>query len=409
MKTLSQFVPIALAGVVAGAFACGGNSSGPGKQAASVTGVAGDSQVGPTGAPLDFPLSMTLLGSNGQPVEGVAVKWSAVPSNGASFNPQPSVSDVNGIATTAVTIGSVLDTIVIKATVPGVAQPVVYHALAVDPCLFARRYTFGATVNGVLSTVDCNAGGYYTDLYAVSFAAQTGVTVNMTGNFDTWIDWYHDNGTALELIGFHDDIAPPGNLNSRFQAVLAAGDYILAPNTANAGVTGTYQITSSARAERASGCGELWVTRGVILADSIAAADCPDSTGVGSYGDSLKIVVRTGTVLKVAARSAAVNTRLALFRVIFKAPPAPDSLVLAASNDDSLPGTTTDAFLSYTAAQTALYIIFAGTTGTGQTGPYTLDISSSTTLNGAARSMATRRTRAGALPQLPTELELRRH
>jgi hypothetical protein len=190
--------------------------------------------------------------------------------------------------------------------------------------------------------------------------------------------------------------------------VLAAGNYILAPNTANPGVLGTYQITSSARAERASGCGELWVTRGVILADSIAAADCPDTSGVGSYGDSSKIILLSGTVLKIAAHSAVVNTRLALFRVIFKQPPAPDSLVLAASNDDSS-GTTTDAFVSYTATQTALFIIFAGTTGTGQTGPYTLDISSSTTLSGAARSTTTRRTRAGALPQWATELELRRH
>ncbi len=406
MKSLAF---VSIIGGAIGAFACGGDSSGPsGPRAASVTGIAGDSQVAPTNVPLDFPLSMTLLGSNGQPIQGVSVTWSAVPANGASFSPQPSVSDANGIAATTVTMGAIQDTIVINAAVPGVAQPVVFHALAVDPCTFARLYTFGSTVNGALTTVDCNAGGYYTDLYAISFAAQTGLTINMTGNFDTWIDWYHDNGSTLEPIGFHDDIAFPGNLNSRLQAVVSPGDYILAPNTANAGVTGAYQITSSTRAQRASGCGELWVTRGVILADSIAAGDCPDTTGVGSYGDSLKIILLSGTVLKVAARSGAVNPRLALFRVIFKQPPSTDSLFLAASNDDSS-GTTTNAFVSYTASQGAVFIIFAGTTGTGQTGPYTLDISSSTTLSGAARSNATRRTRVGALPQWPAELELRRH
>ncbi|MGH8621976.1 MAG: hypothetical protein ACRET3_07555, partial [Burkholderiales bacterium] len=233
MKTLSCCVAVALTAVAVGAVACGGDSSGPAEPtAASVTGIAGDSQIAPTGHPLDVPLSMTLLGSNGQPVAGVVVSWAATPANGAAFNPQTSASDVNGISTTVVTMGPVEDTIVINATVPGLQQPVVFHVLAVNPCSFGRAYAVGVTVNESITATDCNAGGYYNDFYLMSPAAQTGMTINMTGNFDTWIDMYWDNGSQLLPVGFHDDIAAPANLNSRLQIIVAPGDYVIAPNTA---------------------------------------------------------------------------------------------------------------------------------------------------------------------------------
>ena len=67
MSRLRRFVPAAIAVTIAGAAACGGNGTGPGPQAASVTGIAGDSQTASTGSALAFPLSFVALGSNGQP------------------------------------------------------------------------------------------------------------------------------------------------------------------------------------------------------------------------------------------------------------------------------------------------------------------------------------------------------
>jgi hypothetical protein len=373
--------------------ACGDSSGPTGPKAASVTGIAGDSQVAPTGVALDFPLTMTLLGSNGQPVQGVSVTWSAVPANGALFSPQPSVSDVNGVVTTNVTMGSVEDTIVINATVPGVAQPVVFHELAVNPCAFARVHTLGQTVNGALTTIDCKLGTqfkYYYDFYALSLASQTGVTINMSANYDTWIDFYRDIGAQLEYLGYHDDIAPPANLNSRFQAILPAGVYIIGANTADTLVTGPYTLTSAVRPQTITSCQELWVTRGVVINDNISSTDCADTTGVGSYGDSVKMIVVPGSVLKIAARSSAVNPRLALGQVIFRA--GPDSLALLAFNDDSAAGNQ-NAYIAYSVPagnQLLQLVIFAGTTGTGQTGAYTLDISSATTLSATASGRAWR-------------------
>ena len=389
MKILSRCVAVALTGVAVGAVACGGGSSGPAEpQAASVTGIAGDSQIAPTGHPLDAPLSLTLLGSNGQPVAGVAVTWAATPASGAAFNPQTSVSDANGISSTVATMGTVEDTIVVAATVPGLQQPVVFHVVAVDPCSFGRDYAVGATVDGAITATDCNAGGYYNDFYLISPTAQTGMTINMTGNFDTWIDMYLDNGSQLLPIGFHDDIAP-ANLNSRLQIIAAPGDYVIAPNTASQGVTGTYTLTSASHAASASGCEQLFVTYGVVLDDNIAAADCADASGVGSYGDSLKIIVINGQVIKIAQRSTVVDPYLRLFHVIFRSGQG-DSLELVAENNDSSVGVT-KSYISHLVpgspgAAARLYVIFAGTNGTAQTGAYTLDISANTTLSGVARA-----------------------
>jgi hypothetical protein len=388
MKILSRLVAIALIGLVAAVVACSDSTGSSGPKAASVTGVAGDTQVAPTGHPLDFPLSLTLLGSNGQPIQGVAVSWVASPSNGATFAPQSAVSDVNGISSTVVTLGPVQDTIVITATVPGVQQPVVFHALAVDPCSFGRDYIIGATVNEKITTSDCNAGGYYNDFYLISFAAPTGMTINMTGTFNTWIDMYLDTGASLFPVAFQNDISP-SNQNSRLPIVAGAGDYVIAPNTFTLGATGTYTLASASHPLSASNCELLFVTYGAVLSDSIRAADCPDAAGPGSYGDSLKIIVINGQVIKIAQRSTDVDPYLKLFHVIFRQGQS-DSLELVASNNDSS-ATTTNAYISHVVpgtpgAQARLYIIFAGTNVLSQTGAYVLDVSANTTLSAMALS-----------------------
>ena len=404
MKTLSQFVPIALAAVMGGALACGGDSSGPGKQAASVTGVAGDSQVGPTGAPLDFPLSMTLLGSNGQPIGGVAVRWSAVPSNGASFNPQPSVSDVNGIATTTVTIGSVLDTIVINATVPGVAQPVVYHALAVDPCTFSRAYIVGATANGVLTTVDCQLGGpYYTDFYDFTIGAQAGIAVTMTAStFDAWLDAYRGSGPSLAGNNNIDNTTT----NAGLELILAPGTYVLAPNTFRANTTGAYTLSSAARAQTLSGCGEAWVSANVTITDNLATTDCIDSVGTRVYYDQIGIIAFPGDTLRFAQRSTAFNAMLTLYRI------NQSGYTQVAFNNDSS-AATTDAFINYAITDTvgAVYVLNIGSPDTAAAGAYTLVVGGSASL-GQSPMLAPEWQRAGskahvALQVLPKSVHWR--
>ena len=89
----------AIALLAALALACGGDGA-TGPSAASVTGIVGDSQVAPTGAPLAFPLSFVVLGSSGQPMQGVSVSWTVTPAGRAAFSPQTSTSNALGEVTT---------------------------------------------------------------------------------------------------------------------------------------------------------------------------------------------------------------------------------------------------------------------------------------------------------------------
>ena len=392
MKTASWCVVVALGAVAAAAVACG-DSSGPGPQAASVTGVAGDSQIAPTGAPLTFPLSMTVLGSNGQPAQGVSVTWTSNPAGRVTFSPATTPSDANGHVTTDVTAGTTPDTVLIQAHVPGVAQTVDFHVLIIDPCNFASIHTLGTSVNAALTTHDCKIGSspffWYYDFYSLTLPTQTGVTLNMTAGFDTYLDIWRDP-TQFLYVGFNDDISS-SNLSSRFEAILAPGEYIIGANTADTLVTGAYTLASASRAQTIDNCPELWVTRGVVINDNISATDCPDTTGVGSYGDTLRLVALKGSTLKIAERSSVVNANLRLFQRAFSQTVGqPDSVILVASNDDSS-GTTQNAYVSYTVAlgggATAVLLeIFVGTSGTVKTGAYTLDISSATTLSAMRKS-----------------------
>jgi len=394
MRTASWCVVVALGTVATVAIACG-DSSGPGAQAASVTGVAGDSQVAPTGAQLTFPLSLTVLGSNGQPVQGVSVTWTSNPSGRVTFAPATTPSDVNGHVTTDVTAGTTPATVLVQAHVPGVSQTVDFHLSIIDPCTFASIHTLGSSVTAALTTHDCKISqqsstgrifSWYYDFYSLTLPTQTGVTLNMTASFDTYLDILGDP-TQSPYVGFNDDISS-SNLNSRFEAILAPGEYVIGANSADTLITGSYTLASVSRSQTIDNCPELWVTTGVVINDNIATTDCPDASGIGLYGDTLRIYAVNGVPLRISQRSSVVNSYLRLFQPVFS-PTAPPSVTLVASNDDSTAGNT-NAYLTYTPSGTsgsAVYLeIFVGTTGTPQTGAYTLEIFSSTTLSALRKS-----------------------
>ena len=353
----------AIALLAALALACGGDGA-TGPTAASVTGIVGDSQVAPTGAPLAFPLSFVVLGSSGQPMQGVSVSWTVSPAGRAAFSPQTSASNALGEVATNVTVGATPGDVVIQANVPGV-QPVVFHALVLDPCAYAASYTIGDTRTGVLTTNDCHVGGsYYTDYYQFTVGAQQGIAATMTATtFDAWLDAFR-----ARQIAFNDD-AGAGTSNARLQLIVAPGTYVLAPNTYSPNVTGAYTLTSGVRAQTLAGCAEeTWVTRGVTITDGLTASDCPDTVAAGVfYSDLVGMIGFAGDTIKLTQRSAVFDPMLTLFRI--------DSigLVVVASNDDSIP-TTTDAFVSYPVMRTAVYVVSMSSADPAATGAYTIAV-----------------------------------
>jgi hypothetical protein len=377
MKQLGRFVPLALAALIG--TACG-NSSGPsGPQATSVTGIAGDNQTAPTGATLTFPLSLVALGSSGQPVQGVQVTWSATPAGSASFTPATSATDANGSAATSVTAGTLIGAVSVHAAVPGVAD-VVYHVTVVDPCNYLAPYTFGQTVNGLLSTADCNRNnfGFYYDFHGLSLpAGQQNIRISMHSSFDTWLDLW---SAAGPYVAFDDDSILGQAQNSQIDIILPGNDYIIGASSFDRLITGAYSLATSTRTSAMNGCRQVWVMRGISVTDSITLADCADSSVTTHYYDVARIVVYAGTVLSIAERSTAINPSLALYKV------RPDSAyarLLVASNDDSS-ATNTNAFIRFNVDTSNIYDIVIGTSTGGETGTYTFTVDTTTTLSSRA-------------------------
>ena len=373
MKTLSCYVALASVAVL---MSCGGDSGGPPSGAASVTGISGDNQTGPTGAQLAFPLGMIVLGSNGQPVSGVVVSWS-VPIGQATLAQTLDTSDVNGAAGTAVTLGAQTGQLVVRATIPGIAAPVDFHVTVVNPCTFRPVQPVPGNVNGQLTNLDCDltGGGWLYDLYDLTSGTQRGVTTTMSSTaFNTYLEIFTIRNGFFEYVALNND-ADSNTTNATIHLIHApVAPAILGANTDSAGATGPYTLTTATRPQTLGGCvDEVWITRGVTIPENIATTDCPDSTPGGVfYGDVAGIIVYNGSVLTISQRSTAINPFLTLFQV--------DSLGLTgvASNDDSS-GTNTNAFIQYPVTTTAIYVIIASTSAAAQTGAYTLDVSSSLT------------------------------
>jgi hypothetical protein len=402
MKQVRRFVPAALAAMIAGAVACGGDSTGTGPQAASVTGIAGDSQAAPTGGTLAFPLSFVALGSGGQPAQGVHVTWSVIPGGAASFTPATSVTDVNGTAATTATLGSFIGAVTIHAAVPGVPD-VVYHATVIDPCLYLNPFTIGQTVNAALASTDCRRtfGNlvFYYDFYVFSLTSGTqSIRISMRGGSSTFDDTYMDffRGSDGRFMAFDDDsvLGVAGARNSQLDIILPGADYIIGASSYDAFTTGSYSLVGTSRAVAMNGCREVWVVRGISVSDSITPSDCADSAATPyHYYDVARMVVYAGTVLSIAEHSTAMNPSLAIYKVV------PDSDYvrhLVASNDDSAAGHP-NAFVRLTVDTSNYYDIFIGSSAGGETGAYTFDVLADTTLSSPAFPVDRRRDPWGVL------------
>jgi len=372
MSPLARFLPVAV-GAITLAGACGGDSTGP--SATSVTGIAGDGQAAITGEQLAFPLSFIVLGSSGQPVQGVTVSWTVTPAGGATFAPVNSTTDAQGTAATTVTLGAVVGDLVILGNVPGL-QPVVFHAQAVSACTYIAPYTLGAAVNGTLATTDCNRSGFLYDYYQLDLpSGQHSLRIGMASSvIDAWVDLFR-SGNLQDPIGFDDDIQSGVITDSQLDIILTGGSYVIGANSFDPGEVGPYTMSAATRPATFTGCQLVWLVRGVTVTDAIAPDDCVETTVGTDYFDPVALFAEGGTVLSIAQRSTAFNTKLEVYT---------GAGVLQVENDDSLPGSNTNSFVSFTVPATGPYVVLIGSSGLGETGAYTIEVYASTTLAGAA-------------------------
>jgi hypothetical protein len=324
---------VGLAGSAAFAwFGCAEHSSGPRSAPTSVAGVAGDSQIGPMGAQLQYPLSFVLLDAEGAPFQGATVTWT-VQSGTASLSPPTSTSNASGTASTTVTLGALEGEVVIRATTPGI-QPVTFHALVVDPCRYANSTTIGTTLTPALATTDCAVdGAFYTDYFEFDVTGQQSIRMLQSATWDTYMEFYRIEGPG---VAFNNDINITTNTNSRIDAILAPGTYLVAPSSWNPNVTGAYTLSIQPHTVTLADCNFVWMTAGVTVTDAVQTTDCADSTG--RYFDFVAMYLQTGTVLEVVQRSVDVDARLEI---------RTGGGVLQVENDDSS-AATTDAYVSFT-------------------------------------------------------------
>ena len=374
MKQRGRFFGAALAGMLGGV-ACGGDSTGPGASAASVTGVAGDNQTAPTGATLTFPLSFIALSASGQPVPGVHVTWSSSPSGAASFHPSDSTTDANGSTSTTVTTTAYVGNITMSAKVTGVAD-VVYHATVVNPCTYLVPVAVGETVNGSLASTDCQGNAWYYDFYTVTLTGQQNIRIDMHADTNDTFLVLWSGVSPFPFIAFNDDsiLTRAGARNSQLDIILPAGDYIVGATSFSPFDKFPYSLGPKFRPTSMSGCREVWVVSGVAVSDDISAQDCTDSAATPHHYDVARIFVPAGSVLSVAERSTTINPSLALYKMT-------DTLgadttyvrEFVASNDDSS-ATTQNAFLGFTVDTSNYYDVVISTSAGGETGAYTFSV-----------------------------------
>ena len=382
MRVCARLGPAALGLIIAFGFACGGDSSGPPVVTPNaLVRVSGDSQGALTGTPLPTPLRVRVNGSNSQPYAGATVTWTVL--NGTATLGTPSVtSDSQGYASTTVTLGATPGALSIQASVTGVT-PATFGATACDHPLF----TFNDTLPAALAVSDCRFGGFFTDFFDLSVpTGPQGLVLNMeSGAFDTWLEIYTDVGGFL---GFDDDV-DTSSTNSRLSAILAMGDYLIAPSSYNPQTIGAYTLSVTTRAAALAGCDIVWATRGVTINDSVTTGDCVDSTASGRfYADAVALYLIAGSVLKISSHSAAFDAALFIHN---------GQGLQVAANNDSASGITTDAYLAFPVATSGPYLVFAGTNDTLATGAYTLTISASSTPGSARREAGAQLLPLGAM------------
>lgn len=106
-------------------------------------------------------------------------------------------------------------------------------------CAITATLVLPDTMNGALTTSDCQINGFIVDAYRFALAETTEITVQLKSEaFDPILYLLDHNGSVMAS---DDDGA--GNLNSRISRTLNAGVYFLYASSYSQGETGSYEIT----------------------------------------------------------------------------------------------------------------------------------------------------------------------
>jgi hypothetical protein len=295
----------------------------------------------------------------GQPVAGARVTF-AVVTGGGSVTGGSTTTDASGIATVGSwTLGPATGSNTLAART-GSLPPVTFTADGTDPCSTLLTHVLGTTTDGQLSPQDCQlSDGTFVDFYSVTLpTAGTYVFNQSSSNFDTYVALLTSSG---KLVGINDDVAA-NNTNSALKVIVPAGTFVIAANSFDPNMTGSYTLASAGSSAHITACEDVSVARGITTAQSLQPSDCALN---GVFGDQYLIVLFAGQPVTVSMSSTDVDSYLEIH--------SGSSPAILASNDD-VDATTKNASVTFTAQTTDFYVITARTPSAGQTGAYTLSI-----------------------------------
>ena len=330
--------------------------------AAAVAKNGGDNQSAIAGSPVPVAPSVLVKDANGNPKPGVAVAF-AVASGGGSITGASATTNAAGIAAVGSWTLGAAGANTLSATVAGL-PPVVFTAQAASNfCTNRTDHTFGTVSSGLLTTTDCKfPDGSFVDFYTTTLPESGAYLFREGAAFDAYLLLAMPDGTAIA----ENDDESDTITNSAIKALLPAGDYLIAPGTYLADITGPYEISSTVTSADNANCEVVFVVRNVTTTQNLATTDCIlEAGGNPIYADFYFIFLRAGSTVTINMTSGALDSFLQLRR-------SEDGSLI--TQNDNVDSSTKNARITYTAAETNYYAIFASAGSTPSQGTYTLSI-----------------------------------
>ena len=273
--------------------------------------ISGDNQEGVTGEVLANPFVVEVRDENGDPLEGVAVRF-VVLTGGGSLSATTSTTDPNGRVESTLTLGSDPGANTVEVSVEGISQMVVFNAVA-ESLAFDLSVPSGISFIHVplkVRAVDGTAQALESvaDLYdALGGTDTVNLLITYDPNTQGWHSYLGDSrrGTVADKVltddtGIIADMKAPVSVRMSGDALGADGRSIITLNR------GTNLVGLPLRDSRIARVSDLSALEGI--ADNVSVIIVSDNGTfkvVGRAGDDGDIPVTGGQAFMLTAREAA--------------------------------------------------------------------------------------------------------
>lgn len=216
-----------------------------------------------------------------------------------------------------------------------------------------RIYTLGDAVSDSLTAQNCR------QTYQFTITSQANVRVHISSpSLQTFLQLYDQRGAIV----VNSALTQALDTGTTVRMMLGAGTYGLAVNPVNMGQAGAFSLTTSTDSSPVAGCAPIWVTIGITTTQTITTGDCTQGpAGTGYYTHSYAVVLLQSQEVNITEAST----------------DFPPGVLLAGQGNtevSTIDGAGTTASISSVIITQGAYTIWTGSSSSGQTGKYTLQV-----------------------------------